>query len=203
MDFSRIIPSFVAVLLIGITGCAFVLSYTSLTTLAVKAGIPAHRAFLWPLCLDLFQIVASLVVVQKYLTGQKTYVAWSVVMVVTGLSILFNILESPSNIISQAVYALPPVTIFIAFESLMGMLRSELTRTGQVQVNINHPPVRADQDTCPSVDTPIHHDPIAQFFSDHPGISLSKAARSLGIPRTTLKRRYDVLVSAGLVQVIP
>jgi len=30
----------------------------------------------------------------------------------TSLSILFNIIESPSNIISQAVYALPPVTIF-------------------------------------------------------------------------------------------
>ena len=30
----------------------------------------------------------------------------------TSLSILFNIIESPSNIISQAVYALPPVPVF-------------------------------------------------------------------------------------------
>ncbi len=195
MDHSRIIPGTVAILLLGITACAFVLSYTSLTALAVKSGIPEHLAFLWPLCLDLFQIVASLVVVQKYLTGQKTHVAWLVVIVVTSLSILFNIIESPSNVVSQAVYALPPVTIFIAFESLMGMLRSELSRSGQVQVKPDQEP----EQSYPTVDTPVHADPIAQFFIDHPGISLSKSARILGIPRTTLKRRYDVLVSTGLI----
>ena len=53
------------------------------------------------------------------------------------------------------------------------------------------------------MDTPVHADPIAQFFIDHPGISLSKSARMLGIPRTTLKRKYDVLVSTGLISVIP
>ena len=53
--------------------------------------------------------------------------------------------------------------------------------------------------TGQAADTPVHADPIAQFFIDHPGISLSKSARMLGIPRTTLKRRYDVLVSTGMI----
>jgi len=114
----------------------------------------------------------------------------------TSLSILFNIIESPSNIISQAVYALPPVTIFIAFESLMGMLRSELTRGRQVISRTDQEPEQPGQ----VVDTPVHADPIAQFFIDHPGISLSKSARMLGIPRTTLKRRYDALIVSGIIQ---
>ena len=77
----------------------------------------------------------------------------------------------------------------------MGMLRSELTRGGQVISRTDQEPEPAGQ----VVDTPVHADPIAQFFIDHPGISLSKSARMLGIPRTTLKRRYDVLVSTGMI----
>ena len=56
------------------------------------------------------------------------------------------------------------------------------------------------EQTGQAVDIPVHADPIAQFFIDHPGISLSKSARMLGIPRATLKRRYDVLVSTGMIQ---
>lgn len=44
---------------------------------------------------------------------------------------------------------------------------------------------------------------IVEVFSDHPGISLSKAARMIGMPRTTLKRKYEKLVAAGLIAVIP
>jgi hypothetical protein len=37
---------------IGLAGCAFVLSFDALRELAVSLGFPAHRAWLWPVAID-------------------------------------------------------------------------------------------------------------------------------------------------------
>src|ERR1700756_3461061 len=37
---------------IGLAGCAFVLSFDALRELAISLGFPAHRAWLWPVAID-------------------------------------------------------------------------------------------------------------------------------------------------------
>jgi len=111
-----------------LTGAAFVLSYSALRALAGRHGIAANLTWLWPLTVDGFLIVASLAVLRKSLLGERALYQWALVGLFTLLSIGFNILHAPRNSVAQIIGAVPPVALFLAFELLMGQLRSNFQR---------------------------------------------------------------------------
>jgi hypothetical protein len=190
----RKIPQVATTLVLIIIGASFALSYTALVELAMDAGIPPLLSPLWPLCLDAFMIVASLVVLRREMDGQPTLWAWVVVGGITIMSIAFNIIHAPHNLVSQAVYALPPLVVFASFEMLMSLIKSDIAKHPE---EMKEP--EPQQENTPPICTsnPDGSEPLVSFYREHPGATFTEAGAALGKSRQTVKRHVVQLVDAG------
>jgi predicted transcriptional regulator len=117
-----------SVLVLALAVAAFVLSYDALRGLAADNGVKAQLAWIWPFVIDGFLIVASLSVLRNGLLGERALYQWSLVALFTAASIAFNIAHAPENLLARVVGATPPVALALAFELLMGQLKSEVKR---------------------------------------------------------------------------
>lgn len=102
--------------LVGFLALAsFVLSYEALWTLAIDSEVTWWLAWLWPLTLDFFVLVASLSILRNSLNGHPRLYAWTLVVVFTALSIVFNAIHKGLPIEVYNIYALPyvPMVVYI------------------------------------------------------------------------------------------
>lgn len=99
---------------------SFALSYTNLVKMAIDAGWSAELAPLWPLCVDLFMVLASIYILLKSLDGEVSYVGWAALAAYTLLSVYFNVAHSPGDLFSIISHATPPLTLCFSLE--FGML---------------------------------------------------------------------------------
>lgn len=102
--------------LVGFLALAsFVLSYEALWTLAIDSQVNFWLAWLWPLTLDFFVLVASLSILRNSLNGHSRLYAWTLVVVFTALSIVFNAIHKGLPIEVYNIYALPyvPMVVYI------------------------------------------------------------------------------------------
>lgn len=119
MDTNKAISILSAILVLFLAGAAFVLSYDALHSLALANDIKPSLAWLWPLCLDAFMVTASLAVLRASLNAEGKVYQWVLVGAFTGASIAFNVIHAPTTLLARAIYALPPLVVFLAFELLM------------------------------------------------------------------------------------
>lgn len=166
--------------LVGFLALAsFVLSYEALWTLAIDSEVNFWLAWLWPLTLDFFVLVASLSILRNSLNGHPRLYAWTLVVVFTALSIVFNAIHKGLPIevynvyvlpyVPVVVYVLPPVALVFSFHLLMSQLGSTLkTRTaapaqrpeevivlGYVQENVRSDVPKSVQESIPEIDKPL------------------------------------------------
>lgn len=205
------IPGTATALVLIIVGASFALSYTALVELALDAGIPVFLAPLWPLCLDAFMAVASLVVLRRALEGQSTLLAWFVVGCITAMSTVFNVIHAPANLVSQAVYAIPPVVVFISFEMLMTLVRMDIGKNsinlkksyGLAALELESPFL--EETKTPKIKTPPRESEpgsdknLIKFYREHPGASYTDAAVAIGKSRQTARRWVDNLIETGFL----
>jgi hypothetical protein len=123
---------------------AFVLSYAALWETALSYGLPPRLAWIWPLLVDFALVVFSLAVVRASLYGERTLWPWLMVALYTAATVAFNILHAPDNLASRVIAVVAPISLFLSFETLMGMLKGEVKR-GQQQRPNNHQPKLAAQ----------------------------------------------------------
>lgn len=112
---------------------AFVLSYSNLYDTALSHGLPPRLAWIWPLLVDFALIVFSLAVVRASLHNERTWWPWLLVAIYTAGTIAFNVYHAPANLAAQVIAVVAPVSLFLSFETLMGMLKSGVKRAGLVQ----------------------------------------------------------------------
>jgi uncharacterized protein YoxC len=117
-----------SVLVLSLAVSAFVLSYDALHGLAADNGVKANLAPIFPFVVDGFLVVASLSVLRNSLLGERALYQWGLVILFTGASIAFNIIHAPSNWLARSIGAMPPVALALAFELLMGQIKSEVNR---------------------------------------------------------------------------
>jgi hypothetical protein len=106
---------------------SFALSYDALHQLAVANQVPKPLAWIWPLIVDGFIIVASFAIlhaVQRQLTARYP---WALLVAFSALSVAFNVLHAPPTTIARLVAAVPPLTLVLSFELLMRQLRYRTT----------------------------------------------------------------------------
>ncbi|MBE7467638.1 MAG: DUF2637 domain-containing protein [Anaerolineales bacterium] len=132
-DTVKLISTLAAVLVALLAIGAFTLSYTSLKHLAIIHGIDPGLTWLWPLLLDFAMVVFSLAVLRANLRGESTLYPWMLTATYAGLATVGNVLDVsglgiPGVVIAGAVKALAPVSLVLAFELLMAMIRAELKR---------------------------------------------------------------------------
>ena len=116
----------------GVTGLAtgaFLLSYDALHQLARTSHVPAVLAWLWPLIVDGFILVASLAVLDAVHTGRRAIYPWLLVLGFSALSVTFNVLHAPHNVVAQLVAAIPPLALVLSFELLMRQIHHRLQQT--------------------------------------------------------------------------
>jgi hypothetical protein len=112
---------------------AFVLSYATLWDTALAYGLPPRLAWIWPLLVDFALVVFSLAVVRASLYNERTWWPWLLVALYTVATVAFNILHAPANLTAQVVAIVAPLSLFLSFETLMAMLKSEVRRKQRVQ----------------------------------------------------------------------
>lgn len=105
---------------------AFALSYTTLQVTAANNGKPGWASYGWPLLIDGGLVIFSLAVVYKSLRGESARVQWASVGVFTVATVLFNVLQETHPITTVFVLAAAPVVLFMTFETLMGIIRSNV-----------------------------------------------------------------------------
>lgn len=115
---------------------SFVLSYEALWSFALDNGVTRWLAWLWPLALDFFVIVASLTILDKSLKREDSRYPWALVVIFTVLSVLFNAIhnglpywwyaEYIKPAVPPLVYILPPVALVLSFHLAMDQVRDRL-----------------------------------------------------------------------------
>jgi hypothetical protein len=109
---------------------SFILSYSNLYETGLSLGLSPKLAWIWPLLVDFALIVFSLAVVRAGLHNERTWWPWLLVGVYTVATVAFNIYHAPANLAAQIVAIVAPVSLFLSFETLMGMLKSGVRRSG-------------------------------------------------------------------------
>lgn len=120
---------------------AFWLSFTALTDLATRAGIPGNQAWVWPLIVDGIILVATLSVVALAPQGRRaTWYPWTLLVVGAGLSVTGNAIHavvasdaSLASWMAATISAVPPL-VLLAITHLTVVLTTQVTS----------PPPRAD-----------------------------------------------------------
>lgn len=128
-----LISGVTAVLVAVLAAGAFALSYEVLYGLASTHGVETNSAWLWPLLLDFAMIVFSLAILRANLRRESALYPWILTVVYAGLATTANVfdvaqLHIPEVVIDVTVRALPPISLVLAFELFVKMLRAELER---------------------------------------------------------------------------
>jgi hypothetical protein len=128
----------------GVAGLAlagFAMSYEALHALARDSGVSSGLAWLWPLIVDGFIVVASLSVVRAVIESRRTWHPWALLLLFSSISVAGNIAHGPPTAMGRLVAAVPPVALVLAFDLLMR----------QVQLTLRPPPAAVPGGGAPCV----------------------------------------------------
>lgn len=144
VDINTALSVSTSVLTILLTFSAFALSYSVLYELALAHGFQPWLAWLWPLSLDAFVIIATIAVVRNSLRGETTNYPIFLVGAFTLLSIILNTVDVNNltwlaefdpwvtrtirGSIYVSVHALPPIVVFLSIELAASIGKSEVKR---------------------------------------------------------------------------
>lgn len=139
---SKRIADAITVALVMISLSSFILSYHTLVVMAMEHGMPIWLAWLWPLALDLFMIVSCLVVIRFSILKVNTIYPWALVVLTMLASVGFNIASvyNTGDVLTMTMYAVPPITVFLALELLIMLVKIEQKKT--VRRRVRRTPVK-------------------------------------------------------------
>lgn len=137
MTTTKIISTVSAVLVALLAIGAFVLSYDALRHVALDFGIAPNLIYVWPLLIDFALVVFSLAVLRANLRGEPAWWPWFLVGVFTAATVGFNLIHAngtvlPRDITRYLVAIVAPVALLLSFETLMTMVKGEITFHGLV-----------------------------------------------------------------------
>lgn len=119
-------------LLIFLAGSSFILSYAAMYALAEEAGIFWLLVWLWPLTTEAGVVIFSLALLRARLHGYDSRLLYWLILLCTGLSVVFNVSHAPSDLVKRAVFALPPLFLLLAFKTLLWQMEQDSRRSGLV-----------------------------------------------------------------------
>jgi hypothetical protein len=119
---------------IALAVAGFTMSYDALHSLAVEQGVPTPLAWMWPLVVDGFIVVASLTVVRAVADGRHAVYPWLLVLAFSSISVAFNVVHAAPTAVARFVAAIPPTALVLSFELLMRQLRHQLNSNAVPQL---------------------------------------------------------------------
>lgn len=115
-----------------LAGGGFTLSFASLRDLAIASGIPEELAFIWPLIVDGFIVVATAAAFVLGRSGRRaTWYPWAALMMFSAISVAGNALHATEAslrvpiAVATIVSAVPAIALLIASHLLVVMVSSD------------------------------------------------------------------------------
>jgi hypothetical protein len=123
---------------VGVSAIAvggFVLSFSTLRDLAIRSGIPSELAFIWPLIVDGFILVATAAAWALRNQARGTWYPWAALVLFSGISVAGNALHASmvrtvdvNYLVATVVSAIPSVAQILASHLLVVMARARETQ---------------------------------------------------------------------------
>lgn len=123
---------------VGVSAIAvggFVLSFSTLRDLAIRSGIPSELAFIWPLIVDGFILVATAAAWALRNQTRGTWYPWAALVLFSGISVAGNALHASmvrtvdvNYWVATVVSAIPSVAQILASHLLVVMARARETQ---------------------------------------------------------------------------
>ncbi|WP_433862721.1 DUF2637 domain-containing protein [Streptomyces sp. L7] len=166
----------------------FVLSFSTLRDLAIRSGIPTELAFIWPLIVDGFILVATAAAWALRNQARGTWYPWAALVLFSGISVAGNALHASmvrtvdvNYWVATVVSAIPSVAQILASHLLVVMARARETQRQVSQETASEgTPVTTHvapaEDARPAVDSAMRRPLEAVITAEQPA-----AAR---VPRT-------------------
>lgn len=174
-------------ILVGLLAiAAFALSFEALRDLAVVTGaIPnPKQAWLFPVLLDGGVVVFSLAALRASLTGSDRRWYMTLVVVVTLLSVAFNVAHATRGFLPGIMAGMPPLLLFMAFESLMRQIQDSFNVPSASKQKAPRPLPRTTSPIC--LPCPENKERAIALRAE--GWSKSKIAKELGVSPSTVTR---------------
>jgi hypothetical protein len=188
-----------AVTTAGVAGLAigaFLLSYDALHQLARTSHLPTPLAWLWPLIVDGFILVASLAVLDAIHTGQRPRYPWALVLAFSTLSVTFNVLHAPHDLVAQLVAAIPPLALVLSFELLMRQIHHRLrvtAATAKVPAATNSSASRARDDGPRIAAQAAAVTAVSAAATQSPTPAVASVAKVTRSPRAVTRARAEAV----------
>lgn len=174
---------------------AFALSFEALRDLAVvSGGMKREVAWLFPLIVDGGIIVFSMAALRASITGADRRWFMSLVVIVTVFSVGLNIAHAHSGFVPAVIASMPPLLLFLAFESLMRQVHDTVspTVTKKPAVVKAKKPVSFPAEAASAI--PDRKAKVLALFEQ--GASRNRIARELGMAHSTVRRHLADLSAA-------
>jgi Protein of unknown function (DUF2637) len=127
----RLLHALTILLVVGVAGLAFVVSFEAISAFAVATGaFPPSLGWCAPLLVDTFTAAATLVVWSRSLAGLGAGYARTLVAAATVVSLALNVAHAPDWLPARLVAALPPLALLAAVELVMSEARRALAHPG-------------------------------------------------------------------------
>jgi Protein of unknown function (DUF2637) len=127
----RLLGAMTILLVLGVAGLAFVVSFEAISAFAVATGaFPPTLGWCAPLLVDTFTAAATLVIWSHSLAGLGAGYARTLVAAATAVSLALNVAHAPDRLAARLVAALPPLALLAAVELVMSEARRALAHPG-------------------------------------------------------------------------
>jgi len=127
----RLLRALTILLVPGVAGLAFVVSFEAISAFAVATGaFPPTLGWCAPLLVDTFTAAATLAIWSRSLAGLGASYARTLVAAATAVSLALNVAHAPHQLAARLVAALPPLALLAAVELVMSEARRALTHPG-------------------------------------------------------------------------
>lgn len=122
----------VGLLVLAIGAGAFVLSYDALHAVAIEAGKPAGKAWIFPLLVDGALIVFTLTLLVFQLLRASVRAWVGLVVLFTVATIGFNLAHAPGSVLGWSAAIVAPLSLFLATEALRHIAKTFIERAAHV-----------------------------------------------------------------------
>jgi hypothetical protein len=196
----RLLRALTILLVVGVAGLAFVVSFEAISAFAVATGaFPPTLGWCAPLLVDTFTAAATLVIWSRSRAGLGAGYARTLVAAATGVSLALNVAHAPNRLAARLVAALPPLALLAAVELVMSEARRALVHpsapdragvaslhAGIASTAVRAAPARATIQRATARTAPLSAAPAAVGAGDSRArVRALLAGEQAGVPRLT------------------
>lgn len=125
-----------------ISSISFYISYNALRELSFETVYQSNEinSYLWPLLIDFSLVAFSLFVINAQLLDLPERRQWYLITIFILLTITFNLIHAPNNLLAKFIAVIPPLSLVFSFEIFASQLRHLISKS--IETEVKQPEVK-------------------------------------------------------------